>query len=68
MCGICLHLMQTCSCFFSCCPCSTDVICVYLQLERNSITLLLANYYDDQEGDDDEAALTRPATKVSRLL
>eukprot|EP00891_Asterochloris_glomerata_P005087 jgi/Astpho2/5087/fgenesh1_pg.00072_%23_10_t len=35
-----------------------------LQLERNSITLLLANYYDDQEGDDDEAALTRPATKV----
>ncbi|KAK9805687.1 hypothetical protein WJX72_012021 [[Myrmecia] bisecta] len=33
-----------------------------LQLERNKITLLLSNFLDEEEGDDD--ALTRPATKV----
>lgn len=34
-----------------------------LELEQNRVTLLLSNFLDEEEGDDD--ALTRPATKVS---
>lgn len=33
-----------------------------LELEQNRITLLLSNFLDEEEGDDE--ALTRPATKV----
>ena len=33
-----------------------------LELEQNRITLLLSNFLDEEEGDDD--ALTRPATKA----
>lgn len=33
-----------------------------LELEQNRITLLLSNFLDEEEGDDD--ALMRPATKV----
>lgn len=37
-----------------------------LQLEQNRITLLLSNFLDEEEGDDD--ALLRPATKVWQPL
>ena len=33
-----------------------------LELEQNRVTLLLSNFLDEEEGDDE--AITRPATKV----
>lgn len=37
-----------------------------LELEQNRVTLLLSNFLDEEEGDDD--ALTRPATKVGSFV